>query len=92
MSNLRQQIKYLEENKLRLFDEKSQLERECKQIKLLQTQIDFHKKTNQDLYQQYHELQSSTEKIEFERNRLEEKFNAIKEEKNVNEREFESVC
>lgn len=86
MSNLRQQIKYLEETNLRLFDEKSQLEQECKQIKLLQTQIEFHKKTNQDLYQKFHELQRSTEKVEFERNRLEDKLNTINAEKiNLNE-------
>ena len=50
MSDLRQQMKYLEETNLRLFDEKANIEQECKQAKLLQTQIEFHKRTNQELY------------------------------------------
>jgi hypothetical protein len=83
MSNLRQQIKYLEETNLRLFDEKSQLEQESKQGKLLQTQVEFQKKTNQELYQKISELQRMVDKAEFERKRAEEKFNSINAEKIV---------
>ena len=83
MSSLRQQIKYLEETNLRLFDEKSQLEQESKQAKLLQTQVEFQKKTNQELYQKISELQRIADKAEFERKRTEEKFNAVNAEKIV---------
>jgi len=83
MSNLRQQIKYLEETNLRLFDEKSNLEQEYKQAKLLQTQVEFHKKTNQELYQKISELQRLVDKAEFEKNRIEEKLNVINGEKLV---------
>ena len=83
MSDLRQQMKYLEETNLRLFDEKSNLEQEYHQAKLFQTQVEFHKKTNQELYQKLSELQRQTDKAEFERNRIEEKFNAINAEKIV---------
>ncbi|CAF4392624.1 unnamed protein product, partial [Didymodactylos carnosus] len=41
MSNLRQQIEYLEETNLRLFDEKTNLEHEYKKAKQLQTQVEF---------------------------------------------------
>ena len=83
MSNLRQQIKYLEETNLRLFDEKSNIEQEYKQAKLLQTQVEFHKRTNQELYQKISELQRIADKAQFERNRAEERFNAINAEKIV---------
>ena len=83
MSDLRQQIKYLEENNLRLFDEKSNLEQEYKQAKLLQTQVEFHKRTNQELYQKISELQRLADKAEFERSRAEERFNAVNAEKLV---------
>ncbi|CAF1007732.1 unnamed protein product [Adineta steineri] len=81
MSDLRQQIKYLEETNLRLFDEKSNIEQEYKQAKLLQTQVEFHKRTNQELYQKISELQRLADKAEFERNRSEEKLNVINAEK-----------
>ena len=83
MSDLRQQIKYLEETNLRLFDEKSNIEQEYKQAKLLQTQVEFHKRTNQELYQKISELQRIADKAQFERNRAEERFNAINAEKIV---------
>jgi hypothetical protein len=83
MSDLRQQIKYLEETNLRLFDEKSNIEQEYKQAKLLQTQIEFHKKTNQELYQKISELQRLTDKAEFEKKRTEERLNVISSEKMV---------
>jgi cell division protein FtsB len=83
MSDLRQQIKYLEETNIRLFDEKSNLEQEYKQAKLLQTQVEFHKKTNQELYQKISELQRLADKAEFEKNRIEEKLNVINGEKLV---------
>jgi hypothetical protein len=83
MSDLRQQIKYLEETNLRLFDEKSNLEQEYKQAKLLQTQVEFHKRTNQELYQKISELQRVADKAEFERNRLDERLNAANAEKQV---------
>jgi septal ring factor EnvC (AmiA/AmiB activator) len=83
MSDLRQQNKYLEETNLRLFDEKSNLEQDYKQAKLLQTQVEFHKKTNQELYQKISELQRIADKAEFERNRTEERLNAINAEKIV---------
>jgi hypothetical protein len=67
MSDLRQQIKYLEETNLRLFDEKSNIEQEYKQAKLLQTQVEFQKRTNQELYQKISELQRIADKAEFER-------------------------
>ncbi|CAF2691665.1 unnamed protein product [Rotaria sp. Silwood2] len=82
MSDLRQQIKYLEETNLRLFDEKANLEQEYKQAKLLQTQVEFHKRTNQELYQKISELQRIADKAEFEKNRAEERLNAITAEKN----------
>ncbi|CAF3747992.1 unnamed protein product, partial [Rotaria sp. Silwood1] len=82
MSDLRQQIKYLEETNLRLFDEKANLEQEYKQAKLLQTQVEFHKRTNQELYQKISELQRIADKAEFEKNRTEERLNAINAEKN----------
>ncbi|CAF0919381.1 unnamed protein product [Rotaria sordida] len=82
MSDLRQQMKYLEETNLRLFDEKANLEQEYKQAKLLQTQVEFHKRTNQELYQKISELQRVTDKAEFEKNRAEERLNAINAEKN----------
>ncbi|CAF1045032.1 unnamed protein product [Adineta ricciae] len=81
MADLRQQIKYLEETNLRLFDEKSNIEQEYKQAKLLQTQVEFHKRTNQELYQKISELQRLADKAEFERNRTEEKLNVITAEK-----------
>lgn len=83
MSDLRQQIKYLEETNLRLFDEKSNLEQEYKQAKLLQTQVEFHKRTNQELYQKISELQRVADKADFERTRAEERFTAINAEKLV---------
>jgi hypothetical protein len=83
MSDLRQQIKYLEETNLRLFDEKSNIEQECKQAKLLQTQVEFHKRTNQELYQKISELQRLADKLEYEKNRTEEKLNVINAEKSV---------
>lgn len=83
MSDLRQQIKYLEETNLRLFDEKANLEQEYKQAKLLQTQVEFHKRTNQELYQKISELQRVADKAEFEKNRTEERLNAISAEKIV---------
>jgi len=83
MSDLRQQIKYLEETNLHLFDEKSNLEQEYKQVKFLQTQVEFYKKTNQELYQKISELQRLADKAEFEKNRTEEKLNAINAEKFV---------
>ena len=83
MSDLRQQIKYLEETNLRLFDEKSNLEQEYKQAKLLQTQVEFHKRTNQELYQKISELQRLADKADFERTRAEERFAAINAEKLV---------
>ena len=83
MADLRQQIKYLEETNLRLFDEKSNLEQEYKQAKSLQTQVEFHKRTNQELYQKISELQRIADKAEFERNRTEERLNAINAEKQV---------
>jgi hypothetical protein len=83
MSDLRQQIKYLEETNLRLFDEKSNLEQEYKQAKLLQTQVEFHKRTNQELYQKISELQRIADKAEFERSRTEERLNAVNAEKIV---------
>lgn len=83
MSDLRQQIKYLEETNLRLFDEKSNLEQDYKQAKLLQTQVEFHKRTNQELYQKISELQRIADKAEFERSRAEERLNAINAEKIV---------
>jgi hypothetical protein len=86
MSDLRQQIKYLEETNLRLFDEKSNLEQEYKQAKLLQTQVEFHKRTNQELYQKISELQRIADKAEFEKNRTEERLNAINAEKIVRRR------
>ena len=88
MSDLRQQIKYLEETNLRLFDEKSQLEEEYKQAKLFQIQVEFQKKTNQELYQKVSELQRLADKAEFERKRTEEKFNQINAEKIVGENFF----
>ncbi|UJR10007.1 hypothetical protein I4U23_014230 [Adineta vaga] len=81
MSDLRQQIKFLEETNLRLFDEKSNLEQEYKQAKLLQTQVEFQKRTNQELYQKISELQRIADKAEFERNRVEERLNAANAEK-----------
>ncbi len=83
MSDLRQQIKYLEETNLRLFDEKSNIEQEYKQAKLLQTQVEFQKRTNQELYQKISELQRIADKAEYERNRAEERLNAINAEKIV---------
>lgn len=83
MADLRQQIKYLEETNLRLFDEKSNLEQEYKQAKSLQTQVEFHKRTNQELYQKISELQRIADKAEFERNRADERLNAINAEKQV---------
>ncbi len=83
MSDLRQQIKYLEETNLHLFDEKSNLEQEYKQVKFLQTQVEFYKKTNQELYQKISELQRLADKAEFEKNRTEEKLNVINAEKFV---------
>lgn len=83
MADLRQQIKYLEETNLRLFDEKSNLEQEYKQAKSLQTQVEFHKRTNQELYQKISELQRIADKAEFERNRTEERLNATNAEKQV---------
>ena len=83
MSDLRQQIKFLEETNLRLFDEKSNIEQECKQAKLLQTQVEFQKRTNQELYQKISELQRTADKAEFERNRAEERLNAANAEKIV---------
>ncbi|CAF1391182.1 unnamed protein product [Didymodactylos carnosus] len=84
MSDLRQQMKFLEETNLRLFDEKANLEQEYKKAKQLQTQVEFHKKTNQELYQKISELQRITDKAEFERTRTEERLNAIAAEKVVN--------
>ncbi|UJR36076.1 hypothetical protein I4U23_028812 [Adineta vaga] len=81
MADLRQQMKYLEETNLRLFDEKSNIEHEYKQAKLLQTQVEFHKRTNQELYQKISELQRVADKAEFERNRTEEKLNVLNSEK-----------
>ncbi|CAF0860679.1 unnamed protein product [Adineta ricciae] len=81
MSDLRQQIKFLEETNLRLFDEKSNIEQECKQAKLLQTQVEFQKRTNQELYQKISELQRTADKAEFERNRAEERLTAANAEK-----------
>lgn len=83
MSDLRQQMKYLEETNLRLFDEKANLEQEYKQAKLLQTQVEFHKRTNQELYQKISELQRVADKAEFEKTRAEERLNAINAEKIV---------
>lgn len=95
MSELRQQIKFLEESNLRLFDEKSNIEQECKQAKLLQTQVEFQKKTNQELYQKISELQRLADKADFERNRAEERYNAVNAEKIVRKidiRSFVFVC
>jgi chromosome segregation ATPase len=88
MSDLRQQIKYLEETNLHLFDEKSNLEQEYKQVKFLQTQVEFYKKTNQELYQKISELQRLADKAEFEKNRTEEKLNVINAEKFVRKKKF----
>lgn len=85
MSNLREKIKYLEKKNAELFNEKLELERECKQVKLLQTQIDFQKQLNQELNQQTRELNSLADKREHEKQSVEEKLNIINKEKNVRE-------
>ncbi|CAF1333306.1 unnamed protein product [Adineta steineri] len=81
MSDLRQQIKFLEDTNLRLFDEKSNIEQEYKQAKLLQTQVEFQKRTNQELYQKISELQRIADKAQFEKSRAEERLNAVNAEK-----------
>ncbi|CAF4399858.1 unnamed protein product [Rotaria socialis] len=81
MCDLRKQIKRLEEKNLRLLEEKSHLEQENKHAKLLQTQVEFHKKTHQELYRKMSELQCLADKTEFEKQLNEEKLKSINEEK-----------
>ena len=83
ISDLRQKIKCLEEDNIRLFDEKSNLEQKYNQAKLLQTQVEFHKKTNQELYQKISELQRLADKADFERTRAEVRLNVVNAEKLV---------
>ncbi|CAF3616930.1 unnamed protein product [Rotaria sp. Silwood1] len=83
MPDLQQQVRYLKENNLRLINEKSNLENEYKQAKLMQTQAEFHKKTNQTLHQKISELQAMIGKTDLERQRAEELLNVVIREKEV---------
>ncbi|CAF3988984.1 unnamed protein product [Rotaria sordida] len=81
MIDLQKQAKYLEETNFRLMDEKSNLEHEYKQTKLLQTQIEFHKKINQTLNQKISEIQITVDNIVLERRHAAELLDLVTAEK-----------
>ncbi|CAF4713618.1 unnamed protein product [Rotaria sp. Silwood1] len=91
MPDLQQQVRYLKENNLRLINEKSNLENEYKQAKLMQTQAEFHKKTNQTLHQKISELQAMIGKTDLERQRAEELLNVVIREKESLMNEIQSL-
>ncbi|XP_015786186.1 protein Hook homolog 3 isoform X1 [Tetranychus urticae] len=81
MSDLKRQVKTLEERNSRLVKTNVKLEEELKRSSTLKSQIDMYKKQVQDLHTEVAEQNLRADKIDFDFKRLQDKCTILKQEK-----------